>query len=206
MDHTQIHAVVEISKKGEKVVETVDNTNKVAKGISAWQAFRDYDWLRGVPVKNAAGNLRGMVLSKDWNAAFQFTVRTGEVLEGLGAFAAIAVGMAESAEEIEDILNSKDAASVKAARLSTQLTAISMKYLTGIVTAPTHLLLTSLPTQGYCDIVDLATRKPIGSCQKTLKAMDIAIQSAAQEVSDGNNIYTFVNTTINPAISKAVGF
>jgi hypothetical protein len=202
MDHTQVHASVEIVDDAGKKVEAADSVNKVAKGITAWQAFRDYDWLHDVPVKNVAGDLRGMVLNKEWRAAFQFTIKAGKVMD----FLSIAVGVAQSAGEIQDIVKSNDPMNLKAARLSTQVTAISMKYLTGIVTGPAHILLTSLPTQGYCDVIDLSRRKALGTCQQTLSAVDASIQSAAQQISDGNNIYLFVNTTIEPLVSRAMGF
>ncbi len=213
MNHSNVHAVVEIvSQTGTatgKVVDAVDSANKVVKAISAYQAFRDYNWLKGVPVTNVAGDLRGMVVSAQWNAAFQFTVKAGDVLGKVSAFATLAVGVAESYGEVDDILQSNDPWNLKAARLSTQVTGVCMKYLTGIVTAPVHAVLSSMPAQAICSQIDQRRGNRLGSfgsCQWSLKAADTAIQSAAQQVSDGNDIYLFVNTTINPALSKMLGF
>jgi len=36
---------------------------KVLKVISGLQAYNQFDWIKGVPVTNAAGNFRGMVIS-----------------------------------------------------------------------------------------------------------------------------------------------
>ena len=212
MEHNNIHAIVELVDKGGKATvgatDVAEKANKVAKAISASQAFRKFNWLTQAPVKNVAGNLRGMVVSAKWNAAFQFTVKAGAVVEKVSAFATIAVAMAESYQEIEDIVNSKDPWNLKSARLSTQVTGIAMKYLTGIVTAPVHMVLASMPAQYICSQIDQANGHKIGSfgaCQFTINALDASIQSAAEQVSDGNQIYLFVNTTINPAISKALG-
>jgi len=59
--------------------------------------------------------------------------------------------------------------------------------------------------QGYSDIADLVRRVSAGTTGGTLKSIDSVIESSAKQISDGNNIYIFVNTTINPRISKALG-
>lgn len=213
MNHNQVHVAVEIvdhtATATGKVVDTLDTSNKVAKGISAYQAFRDYNWLKGVPATNVAGDLRGMVVSAKWNAAFQFTVKAGDVLGKVSAFATLAVGVAESYGEIDAIVRSNDPWNIKSAQLSTQITGIAMKYLTGIVTAPTHAVLMSMPVQAICSQIDQSRGNRVGNtggCQWTLKALDTVIQSAAHQVSDGNDIYLFVNTTINPSVSRMLGY
>jgi len=212
MEHTQVHVFAEIVDKAGSAVDSADRLNKAVKIISATQAFRQYDWLQGVPITNVAGDLRGMVVSADWNAAFQFTVKAGKTLDTVGkvsSYASLAVAMAESYDEVDQIVNSKDPWNIKGAKLSTQVTGICMKYLTGIVTAPVHSVLSSMPVQAICSQIDLAQGKKLGAvggCQWTLKAVDTAIQSAAQQVSDGNQIYLFVNTTLNPMAFKALGF
>jgi hypothetical protein len=77
MNHNHVHAVAEIVKKAATTIGAAGGVNAVAKGVSAWQAFREYNWLKAALVTNAVGDLRGMVLSKQWRAAFQFTVKTG---------------------------------------------------------------------------------------------------------------------------------
>ena len=211
MEQKDVHVFAEVVEKGGSVIDSADNLNKVVKVISATQAFRKYDWLKNAPVTNIAGDLRGMVVSAKWNTAFQFTVKAGKALDTLGkisSYATLAVAVAESYDEVDQILQSKQPWNLKAAQLSTQVTGICMKYLTGIVTAPTHAVLSSMPLQAICAQIDLARGNKIGSvgsCQWTLKATDTAIQSAAQQVSDGNQIYVFVNTTLNPAVSRMLG-
>jgi hypothetical protein len=206
MDHKHVHATVEIVDKSGKVVEKAESAGKVAKVISASHAFRQYDWLNKVPVTNARGDLRGMVLSSKWRGAYNFTVKYGATLEKyhVGTFATVAVALADSFEEVHEIWESNEPLDVKGAKLSTQATAIAMNCLTGIVTAPTHAVLTSL--QGYCYMMDMAKNQSLGTCGQTLKNADLAIQSAPKQVSDGKNIYLFVNTTINPRVSKMLGF
>lgn len=109
----------------------------------------------------------------------------------------------DSSDEILDILESKSSSDIKAAKLSTQATAIAMNVLTGIVTGPAQMILKSL--QGYSDIADVLRGAPLGTTGQVFNALDQSIDSAAKEVSDGNKIYIFVNTVINPRVSKLLG-
>ncbi|MGD0363415.1 MAG: hypothetical protein ABSC93_21235 [Bryobacteraceae bacterium] len=204
MDHTHVHAVIELVDKGGKAVDTANSgVNVVAKTIAASHAFRKYDWLRKAPVKNASGNLRGMVVNGNARVVYDFTIKYGSKIERFNTFVTVAVALADSFEQIGDIVQSKDPGGLKCAKLGTQATAIAMNVLTGIVTTPAHAVLMSM--QGYCDMADVARGIPVGTCGQTLKAVDAIIESAAKQVSDGNNIYTFVNTTITPRVSKAFG-
>jgi hypothetical protein len=205
MVHNKVHMSVELVDKGGKAVDTLDSgVNIVAKGIAASHAFRRYDWLNKAPIKNVSNNLRGMVVNGKAKVVYDLTVKYGTTLERVSAFATVAVALADSFEQIYDIIQSKDSGDVKASKLATQTTAIAMNVLTGTVTAPVHIALRSM--QGYCDIADLVRGAQIGTCGGTLKAIDAIIESSAKQVSDRNNIYTFVNTTINPRLSKALGF
>jgi hypothetical protein len=205
MDHSKPHAVVEIVHKGNEIVEKAESAGTVAKVMTASHAFRKYDWLHSAPKLNGSGNLRGMILNARWRGAYNISIKYAAQLEKyhVGALASVITGIADSSKEITEIWESEDSMDIKAAKLSTQATAIAMNVLTGVVTTPTHALLTSL--QGYCYIADMAKGKPVGTFGKTLKAIDASIQSAAQQVSDGNNIYLFVNTTINPKVSRMLG-
>lgn len=205
MDERHVHAAVELVNKAGKAVEVADNAGRAARVITASQAFREYSWLRSVPVMNAVGDLGGMVLSREWRVAYSFTAKHGEQIERyhVGSIASIFVGVAAAAEEINEILNSKSSWDIKGARLGTQATGIAMKVLTGIVTAPALALLQSM--QGYCYGIDLARGTKLGDCAQTLNALQVSIESSAKQVSDGNEIYLFVNTIINPRISKLPG-
>jgi len=68
-----------------------------------------------------------MVVSAQWRAAFQFTVKAGDVLGKVSAFVTLAVGVAESYSEVDAILRSNDPWNLKGARLSTQVTGVCMK-------------------------------------------------------------------------------
>lgn len=209
MHHAHVHAAVEVihkaTHKTDKIVQTAESAGRVAKVISASHAFRRYSWLHNVPIHNVKGNLQGMVLSARWRAAYNITVKYGNTLEHyhVGAYASVAAGLADSSDQILSILESNDSWGVKGAKLSTQATAVAMNVLTGVVTGPAHLILLSL--QGYCNIAEVTRGKPLGTYGQVLRAMDASIQSAAKQVSDGNNIYLFVNTTINPRVSRILG-
>ena len=156
-----------------------------------------------MPIKNSAKNMRGMVINAKARMVYDFTIEYGTKLEKFNTFVTVAVALADSAEETWDILQSKETWDIKTAKLGTQATAVAMNVLTGIVTAPAHALLLSM--QGYCDMKDVLGGQAIGTCGSTLKALDSAIMTSAKQVSDGKIIYTFVNTTINPQVSKLLG-
>jgi hypothetical protein len=205
MDHTQVHAVVELVDKGGKVVDTVDRDVKMAKLIAASQAFRKYSWLRNAPIQNASDNLRGMVVNAKARMVYDFTVKYGTKIEKFNTFVTIAVALSDSSEQIYKILRSRDSWLTKTAQLGTQATAVAMNVLTGIVTVPAHAVLSSMSMEGYCEIPDILRGQPLGTCGQTLKAIDASVESTAKQVRDGNNIYIFVNTTINPRVSRALG-
>jgi len=75
--------------------------------------------------------------------------------------------------------------------------------LTAVVIGPTHPMLISM--QGVLQHRRSGSWQAIGTYGKTLKAIDASIESAAKQVSDGNNISLFVNTTKNPKVSRMLG-
>lgn len=213
MNHSQAHAYVELA---EKTHEKAEEMNTVAKAITASQAFRHYQWLQKIPNKaawnviapqrNAAANFRGIVVSGRWRAAFDVTVKTGEWLERVGTFLNVVGAVIHSYDEVERIITSREPTDVKAAKLGAQLTGVAMYVFTGLVTPTARVLLTSMPIQGYCDAVDLARGVSIGTCSQSARNIDVAIEMAAEEVSDGDEIYSWINTEINPRVSRAFGF
>jgi len=207
MKSTDLHVAIKIVDQAGGAIDKLSEVNKVAQGVSAMQAFREFDWLKWAPVTNYAGDLRGMVISGEWRTAYQFTVTSGKVLDvasTAAAVAALGIGIVESYSDMESIVKSNGPWNIKGAKLSTQVAGIAMKYLTGIVTAPMHAVLMSMPVQSTCPMIDESMKQPTGTCQQTLKFVDLSFQSAAQQVSNGSNIYTFVNTTLEPAIAKGL--
>lgn len=93
MNHHDIHAVVEVSSK---YLDRFDNSLKAARAISASEAFRKYNWIKNVPVRNVSGNLRGMVVSNRWAAVFHFTEDVLKPVEKLAVIAALAENIAKS--------------------------------------------------------------------------------------------------------------
>jgi hypothetical protein len=188
MNHHGAHATVEIVGK---TMDGADNAVKVARAIAASEAFRKYDWVRNAPVRNLAGNFRGMVLSSRWAAAYHFAESGLEVVEKVAVVAAIAVNIANASEEIEGILRSKDSWDTKAARLSTQVSSISTRTLLGVIPAGTSMLAVSLG--GYCQLADLAGLHKAAQWNEKLKSMAATVTTTFDKVTDGNTMYTFIN-------------
>src|SRR6266700_2424907 len=114
--HTkQVHSVLEI-------VDKLDTPVTAVNAIAGYEAFRKFDWLRSVPVKNAAGNFRGMVLSGRWRTVFEIS----DAAADFTALAGFALNVANSAYEIERIWKSNEPWGIKGSRLATQASAIAM--------------------------------------------------------------------------------
>ena len=153
MGATFPQAVVEIVHATDKTAGAIDSGTGLLRVISVGHAFREYDWLYK-PALNSAGNFRGMVISKNWRTVFQVTSDYKETLGNIALIAALAGNIVEARSQISTILSGKDSADIKAARMSSQISAIAIRTLTGVVPAGTHILATSL--QGYCQMAGLA--------------------------------------------------
>jgi hypothetical protein len=117
MNHTHVHAVVEIVDKTGKATGAVSTSvNVVAKAIAASHAFRKYDWLKNAPVKNTSDNLREMVVNANARIVYDFSVKYGSKIEKFNTFATVATALADSADEILDIIQSKDTWDIKSAK------------------------------------------------------------------------------------------
>jgi hypothetical protein len=176
--HHRAHAVVEIvhhslhaTEAGAEIVDRGEKTVRVAKAISGTEAFRKYNWLKGLPVKNVSGNFRGMVVSRRFRAIFDFSEKYLEKTEKLNAWAArilLVAGMAHNLEktmpEIERILASKQDWATKSGKLGPQVTSIMTRTLYELVAGPVRTLASSMIAQGYCGIGDLVRGQVIGIC------------------------------------------
>ena len=199
------HAVVEIVNTTDKVAGGVDNTNSMVRAISASEAFRQYNWLSDAPILNSAGDLRGMVLSAQWRTAFQVTTKIGDVAGKIATIAALAANIVKASGAIDSILNSKDSWDVKGAKLSTQVSSVAIRTVTGVVPAGVDLLTKSL--SGYCMLAGVVTNSRFQpqSCVAKLSQADVYVQTTFDKVTDGNNIYMFLNVTITPRVSRLLG-
>ncbi len=207
MSATFPHAVVEIVHGTDKVTGAVDNANTLVRAISAGRAFREYDYLLGQPVLNSVGDFRGMVVSKTWRSVFQFTSDYKDTVGNIAVLAGLAANIVEARDRVNKILSSKDPGNLKAAQLSTLVTSVITRTLTGVVPAGTHILATSL--EGYCmlgEFVNGGNFQAPQHCVDKLKSIDAYVTSTYNTVTDSGNMYYFIQTTVNPWISERLGF
>jgi hypothetical protein len=188
VDHHFIDAAVEI---GSKYLEKAEGGLKVARAVAASEAFRRYNWIKNVPVRNISGNLRGMVVSKRWAVLFHFTEDVLKPVERVAIFAALAENVAKAHEEMRMIIHSTGSWDTKAARLSTQVSSVMIRTVAGVIPAGAHVLATSLG--GYCQIAGLAGSEGAVKLDQKLKLLDTSFTSKFEKVTDGENINIFIN-------------
>jgi len=190
-------AVVEVVGAVDDASSNVDHSVTALKVISGSEAFRKYNWLRDAPILNSAGDLRGMVVSANWRAAFQMTNQIGDAASKIGWFASFVRNLVRASSEVQAILKSQDSWNIKGARLSAQVTSISLRMLGAEPMFWADTLTLSL--QGYCRLAGVASsRFPTGACVGGLSRADTYIQSTFDKVTDGDNIYMLISTNVAP--------
>jgi len=189
MDLHKIHAVVEVA---DKVVDGVSTAGDWAKAIAVSEGYRKYSWLKNAPVTNVAGNFRGMVINPKWAARFQWADDALKPVEHAAFFLTLATNMAKSRHEVAQILSSRDDWTTKGARLSTQVSSVALR--TAVSGATGLLDLSTLVASGYLQIADLAGVRRAASWNKSLNAANVWVNTTVDKVTDGNNIYLFINS------------
>jgi len=160
------------------------------KLISGSEAFRRYDWLRGMPIYNASGNLRGMVTSPGWRVVFD-TISESKFLEVAGKVAFIAGfagNIAEQSSNIASILHSNEPAYMKGLRLTTVAGTAAERTLLSPVSSGASVVFHSL--QGYCEMIGLAggtAQNFSNACVSGLEKANNTVQSTFKIVTDTNN-------------------
>ena len=178
----------------DDVVELADYTEaaiKSAKVISGAEAFRKYNWLRGVPLTNQAGNLRGMVVSARWATVFHFASNALKPVEKVARFASLAANLSKAKLEMDKIVSGDDNWMLKGARLSTQVSSVCLRTVFGDVPFAAHLISKSLG--GYLQLADLAGIPKAGSWNTNLLRLDHSFQDTFHSVTDGDKMYLLVN-------------
>ncbi|HEV7676402.1 MAG TPA: hypothetical protein VGQ12_17860 [Candidatus Angelobacter sp.] len=188
MHHKHIHAAVEIA---DKTADKAEGSLKTVKAISASEAFRRYDWIKNAPVRNTSNNLRGMVISKRWAAVFHFAEDALKPVEKIALFAALADNLFKARQQTAAILDSADSWDTKAARLSTQVSSVMLRTAGGAISATADLLATILG--GYCQIGELAGIQRATDLDERLKTMAATFNSRFEKITDGDNIYIYIN-------------
>lgn len=196
-NQTDPHAVIEIVDTTDRVVGSLSSAAGILKAISASEAFRKYNWIAGSPALNLSGDFRGMVISAKWRTVFNVSSKVGDVLGNLAVIAALAGNIVNARTEIEQILSSNASADIKAAKISDQVASVAIRTVAGVVPVGYEALSFSL--QGYCQIGGLLSggRFNAQACINNLKSSRAWINTTYQNVTDGNNIYNFINVHIN---------
>lgn len=195
-------AFIEIVQTTEKVTDSFSRGTNALQAISASEAFRKYDWLAKAPGLNSAGNLRGMVISARWHTVFQVSCEFADAFEHLAFVAGVAVNILHSSAEIEAIFNSDDSWNIKGPGLCFHVTSLATRTVFGSIPAGFSLLAMSL--QGYCQLGSQATggRFQPESCIANLKTADTYVTTTFNNITDGNNIYGFLNATISSGVNR----
>ena len=189
MDLHKIHAAVEVA---DHVAGGVTTAGGWAKAIAASEGYRKYSWIKNAPARNFAGNFRGMVVNPKWAARFQWADKALEPVENAALLLSLAVNISKSRHEVAQILASQDDWTIKGARLSTQVSSAAIRTVVGVGTGV--LDLGTFVTSGYLQMADLAGLHRAADWNKSLKAANLRLNSFVDTVTDGNNIYLFINS------------
>ena len=178
----------------DRVVDLADHTKatiKSAKVISGAEAFRKYGWLRGMPLANSTGNLRGMVVSARWATVFHFASNAMKLVEKAAIFASLVRNLVEAKPEVDKIFSRDDNWMLKGAQLSTQVSSVCLRTAFGSLPFAEHLISKSLG--GYLQLADLAGIPKAGSWNTNLLRLDHSFQDTFHSVTDGDKMYLLVN-------------
>lgn len=130
-----------------RILEITDGANKFIRPISASEAFRKFDWLNDVPISNASGNLRGMVIDANWRTVHIVSSKFQkgmDALEAIGILQDVATESLNSYHSMVNIFSSRNDGLTKAAKISTQVSGICIRVVTkwGLktVSSPFHIV------------------------------------------------------------------
>ena len=185
----RIHAAVEVA---DHVVGGMATAGGWAKAIAASEGYRKYSWISGAPARNSVGNFRGMVLNPKWAVRFQWADDALKPVENAALLLSLAVNAAKSKHEVSQILASQDDWTVKGARFSTQVSSVALRTLAGIGTG--MLDLSTFVTSGYLQSADLAGFHRAADWNKSIIAANAKVKTFVDTITDGNNIYLFINS------------
>lgn len=173
-------------------VKSGEVLNTFVKPITAANAFRRYNWLRGVPMLNRSGNLRGMVINKRMRHAYGLSKSFGAKLAVLSALIEVAGEM----KRVEKIYGSDAAASEKLARSLMLGGAAVLRSVTSVV--PTAVELTAASAKGYVGMYSLATGSDLSQrFDQKADAVSQFVRTTHRKQWDGEVWYDFVEAQID---------
>jgi hypothetical protein len=174
--------------------------------IALPNAFRKYSWLHLAPEVNKSANFRGIIISSRWKSVYQISRKVRTYAEHLGTLATVGSAVLSSVDEIEEVWKSSAPAAQKAAQLSTQLSSMALRVITGTLVIPeTQAILSVLSTT--CSAVSrLASRQKdnLATVKQSIDDYQNDITAKFLHFTDGNTLYHFVDLTVNPWVWKQV--
>jgi hypothetical protein len=204
MQHGHAHAAIEVADTTARAADGVKDGSKIVKAISLPNAFRKYSWLHLAPEVNKSGNFRGIIISSRWKSIYQVSTKVGTYAEHVGVFAAVGGAVLSSVDEIEEIWKSAAPTGEKAAQLSTQLSSMAFRVITGTLVVPeTQAILSALSTT--CSVLSrLAPKRNerLGVIKQSVDDYKNDITTKFLHFTDGNVLYHFIDLTINPWVWK----
>jgi hypothetical protein len=203
LDLKHVQAAIEIV---DQATHDLENLERTVKLIAASEAFRRFNWLKGVPIKNVNGNFRGIVLNASWRAIFQMSADAGELLSKVSLVTGLAANLAESRQEIAQVLRSTGSWSEKGSKLSLQASSAMIRAAAGSVPAAVHVGATSI--LGYCATASLMSGRSVGqgSCDTTVRGIDNYVHSTFDKYTSADEMYLLISTYVTPRLSTLLGF
>ena len=182
------HVVIEM----QNAVDQIDHVSSVMKVISGSEAFRKYKLIAGKPALNAAGDLRGMVVSARWRTVFQVSSKLGSVAGNVATLATLANNIYQARARVDAIMNSKDPLSVKGPKLCLELSSLCLRTAGSGLTGGVNAL--ALSVQGYLMTAGYVVgQQRVQGAIDAVKAADAKFDTGFDAVTDPDNMYMFIN-------------
>ncbi len=117
----------------ENTLTIAEETANGIRLISAAQAFRRYNWLKGAAVLNSSENLRGMVISSKWNRVYKISGSVGSTVQNAALIIKFYEESKRAQSEMERIFMSNATWEIKSAQISAQVSGICVRTLSSLV-------------------------------------------------------------------------
>jgi DNA-binding protein Fis len=209
-----------LSNNIDKESDAIDRAltaGKVVRYLSAQNAFRLHSLLQAEPALNAVGNLRGMVINRNWRHVYELSVKYVDGVEKLGEkfrpaadFVAWANYLCGWGGEIDRELRSRETWDIKGQRLCLYATTAATRMLTGTAHGITDLIVDGV--EKSCKLAAAAGVTKAPGSTECASYGDIARASVAvyyQTIDDATTPDALRKTLIDvetPAIDAVMGW
>ncbi|WP_310498773.1 hypothetical protein [Sandarakinorhabdus sp.] len=151
------------------------------------QAFRKFDLLRQLPIKNVSGNLRGIVASKDMRVIYGYSVDAKTGLKYVGEALIVASIGIEMVQQYEKIFDANGNVNLQRAILMPSLAIL--KAVGGVV--PAAASVASWAAIQGCRLSNCGTETI-----QNIKDMNTVIQTSYDTIFDTDAVVTYINTNL----------